>query len=221
MLVQVERGYGRTLARYRRVLDQRNHLLRQVGAGQQPRSALEVWDEELVSLGEALATARAAAVAELAPLAAANHSAIAGGEALTVAYSGPPEDLGAALRGAFDDDLRRGSTGVGPHRDDLTVTIEGAEARSFASQGQQRTAVVSLKLAESDLIERRSGERPILLLDDVLSELDPGRREELLARVGEGGQVIVTSVEAGPFPPALMERAAVRCISGGRVEACG
>ena len=109
----------------------------------------------------------------------------------------------------------------GPHRDDLSIKIQGTDARSFASQGQQRTAVVSLKLAESDLIEARSGERPILLLDDVLSELDPRRREALLARVGEAGQVIVTSVEADPFPVALMERAAVRCISGGRVEACG
>ena len=115
----------------------------------------------------------------------------------------------------------RGATSVGPHRDDLEITIQGRDARAFASQGQQRTAVVSLKLAESDLIEARSGERPILLLDDVLSELDPSRRAALLARVGEAGQVIVTSVEADPFPSALMERAAVRCISGGRVEACG
>ena len=161
------------------------------------------------------------AVAELAPLAAANHAAIAAGEALSVAYSDAPEDLAAALQDALEDDLRRGSTSVGPHRDDLAIAIQGTDARSFASQGQQRTAVVSLKLAESDLIEARSGERPILLLDDVLSELDPSRREALLARVAEAGQVIVTSVEADPFPSALMARAAVRCISGGRVEACG
>jgi DNA replication and repair protein RecF len=221
MLVQVVKGYGRSLARYRRVLDQRNHLLRQVAGGLQPRAALEVWDSELVALGAALAQARAEAVAELAPLAAAGHAAISGGEELAVGYSGPPEDLAGALGSSLDEDLRRGSTSVGPHRDDLTVTIGGTDARSFASQGQQRTAVVSLKLAESDLIEKRSGERPILLLDDVLSELDPGRREELLARVGQGGQVIVTSVEAGPFPTRLMELATVRCISGGRVESCG
>ena len=221
MLVQIVRGYGRTLARYRRVLDQRNHLLRQVGAGQQPRSALEVWDAELATLGTALVGARAEAVAELAPLAAEGHAAISGGEDLAVGYSGPPDDLVRALGSTLEEDIRRGSTGVGPHRDDLTVSIGGTDARSFASQGQQRTAVVSLKLAESDLIEKRSGERPILLLDDVLSELDAARREELLARVGESGQVIVTSVEAGPFPARLMEVAMVRCISGGRVEACG
>jgi len=221
MLVQVVKGYGRALARYRRVLDQRNHLLRQVATGQQPRSRLEVWDSELASLGTMLVQARFRAVAELAPLAASGHAAISGGEELAIGYSGPPDDLAGALAAVLDQDLRRGTTSVGPHRDDLTVSISGTEARSFASQGQQRTAVVSLKLAESDLIEARTGERPILLLDDVLSELDPSRREELLARVGEGGQVIVTSVEAGPFPPGLMARARVRCISGGRVEACG
>jgi len=221
MLVQVVKGYGRTLARYRRVLDQRNHLLKRIAVGQEGRESLAVWDGELASLGTALITARRDAITELAPLAAANHAAIAAGEALAVAYSDAPENLAAVLQDALEDDLRRGSTSVGPHRDDLEIRIQGPDARSFASQGQQRTAVVSLKLAESDLIEARSGERPILLLDDVLSELDPDRRLALLARVGEAGQVIVTSVEAEPFPAALMERAAVRCISGGRVEACG
>jgi DNA replication and repair protein RecF len=221
MLVQVLKGYGRTLARYRRVLDQRNHLLKRIATGQEGRDSLVVWDTELAALGAALTAARAQAVTELAPLATANHASIAPGEVLAVGYAGTAADLGAALAAALDDDLRRGTTSVGPHRDDLEITIDGTDARGFASQGQQRTAVVSLKLAESDLIEARCGERPILLLDDVLSELDPIRREALLARVGEAGQVIVTSVEAEPFPTALMERATVRCISGGRVEACG
>ena len=221
MLVQVVKGYGRTLARYRRVLDQRNHLLKRIATGQEGRDSLVVWDAELAALGAALTSARAEAVVELAPLASANHAAIAFGETLAVGYAGTAADHAAALQAAVDEDLRRGTTSVGPHRDDLEISINGADARGFASQGQQRTAVVSLKLAESDLIEARSGERPILLLDDILSELDPIRREALLARVGEAGQVIVTSVEAEPFPPALMERATVRCISGGRVDACG
>jgi DNA replication and repair protein RecF len=221
MLVQVARGYGRTLASYRRVLEQRNSLLKRIAGGLEGRSSLPVWDDELAALGDELVKVRAEAVAQLAPLAATNHRAIAGGELLEVEYSGPPTDLGAALGASVAEDLRRGSTGVGPHRDDLQIRIAGSEARSFASQGQQRTAVVSLKLAESDLIEARCGERPILLLDDVLSELDARRREALLGRVGETGQVVVTSVEAEPFPASLMERAAVRCISGGRVEACG
>ncbi len=221
MLVQVVKGYGRTLARYRRVLDQRNHLLKRIAAGQEGRDSLAVWDAELANLGGALASARALAIADLAPLAAAGHAAISGGEVLGLSYLGPTADLATVLAATLEEDLRRGTTGAGPHRDDLSIAIDGVDARSFASQGQQRTAVVSLKLAESDLIESRSGERPILLLDDVLSELDPRRREALLARVGEAGQVIVTSVEADPFPAALMELAAVRCISGGRVESCG
>jgi DNA replication and repair protein RecF len=221
MLVQVVRGYGRTLASYRRVLEQRNSLLKRIAGGLEGRASLPVWDQELAALGGQLAQARAEAVSELAPLAAGNHQAIAGGELLEVGYSGPPAELASALLGSIEEDLRRGTTSVGPHRDDLVIRIAGSDARSFASQGQQRTAVVSLKLAESDLIEARCGERPILLLDDVLSELDAQRREALLGRVGEAGQVVVTSVEAEPFPTALMERTAVRCIRGGRVEVCG
>jgi len=221
MLVQVVKGYGRALAGYRRVLEQRNSLLKRIASGQEGRGALQEWDVELVRLALVIASARAQAVEEMEPLAAANHLVISGGERLEVSYLGPPDDFAARLAAALEDDLRRGSTGLGPHRDDLLIRIEGGDARSFASQGQQRTAVVSLKLAESDLIEKRSGERPILLLDDVLSELDGDRRSALLNRVGDTGQVIVTAVEADPFPAALIHRATVSRISGGRVEACG
>lgn len=221
MLVQVVMGHGRQLAGYRRVLDQRNHLLKRIGAGQEGALSLEVWDEKLVTLADSIIAARRDAVAELAPLVAAVHRAVSGGEEMEVSYVGPPADLASALARVVGEDLRRGTTSLGPHRDDLLITIEGSDARSYASQGQQRTAAVSLKLGESDLIEARSGERPILLLDDVLSELDVIRRSALLERVGASGQVIVTSVEADPFPPALMRTAAVHSISGGRVEACG
>ena len=99
--------------------------------------------------------------------------------------------------------------------------LDGKEARSYASQGQQRTAVVSLKLAEAALIGQRAGERPVLLLDDVLSELDSERRAALLDEVASGGQVIVTSVEAGPFPPDLIAGAMVWTVNQGRIEPCG
>ncbi len=221
MLVQVVPGHGRQLASYRRVLDQRNHLLKRIESGQDGVLSLEIWNEKLVTLAESIVSSRRMAVSELEPLAVRAHESISSGETMTVGYVGPPEDLGEALARATAEDLRRGVTSLGPHRDDLLITIAGTDARSYASQGQQRTAVVSLKLAEAELIESRSGERPILLLDDVLSELDVARRSALLERVGQGGQVIVTSVEADPFPPALMATAAVRCISGGRVEACG
>ena len=125
------------------------------------------------------------------------------------------------MHNSLTEDLRRGSTTIGPHRDDLRVLLDGQDARSFASQGQQRTAVVSLKLAEASLVARRTGERPVLLLDDVLSELDGQRREALLNEVASAGQVIITSVEAGPFPPGLISRATVWTVTEGRIKACG
>jgi len=119
------------------------------------------------------------------------------------------------------EDMRRGSTSLGPHRDDLKILLDGQDARAYGSQGQQRTAVVSLKLAEAALVAHRTGERPVLLLDDVLSELDGERREALLKRVAKSGQVIITAVETGPFPPELIAEAAVWKVTAGRIEACG
>ena len=101
------------------------------------------------------------------------------------------------------------------------MLLDGKEARAYASQGQQRTAVVSLKLAEAALVTRRTGERPVLLLDDVLSELDAERRVALLRQVAGEGQVIITSAEAGPFPPDLIRNAMVWMVSEGRIQPCG
>ncbi len=221
MLVQIEPGYAANLSRYARVVEQRNSLLKQVAGGDQPPAALEVWDEELARLGTSLAAARAAAVADLKGVAAARHAAISGGERLEMDYLGPPPDLLQAVQNARREDLRRGSTSVGPHRDDITILLDGREARGFASQGQQRTAVVSVKLAEAAVIEARTGEPPVLLFDDVLSELDGERRQALLAGLGSPGQVIITSVEADPFPPGIIEQSIVRCIEQGQVAACG
>jgi DNA replication and repair protein RecF len=101
------------------------------------------------------------------------------------------------------------------------VLLDGQDARGYSSQGQQRTAVVSLKLAEAELVARRTGERPVLLLDDVLSELDLERRGALLRQVGGGGQVVITSVDVGPFPPDLIARATIWNVEAGQVRACG
>lgn len=221
LLVQVEPGYARALSGLRRILEQRNSLLKRIAAGEDAPGVLEVWDAELVRVGSEVAGARAAAVSELAPEASRSHGEIGGGERLEIDYLGPPDDLAGAVHNSLADDLRRGSTSVGPHRDDLRVLLDGQEARSYASQGQQRTAVVSLKLAEAELVARRTGERPVLLLDDVLSELDLERRGALLRQVGNGGQVVITSVDVGPFPPDLIARASVRCVAAGQVVPCG
>jgi DNA replication and repair protein RecF len=221
MLVQVEPGYARALAGLKRVLEQRNSLLKQIAAGDQSGDVLGPWNLELIRLGGEVVDARSAAVRELEPGAATYHAEIAGGERLEINYQGPPEDLAEAVHNSLTEDLRRGSTTVGPHRDDLRVLLGGQEARAYGSQGQQRTAVVSLKLAEAALVARRTGERPVLLLDDVLSELDGERRAALLRLVAGEGQVIITSVEAGPFPPELIANSMVWTVSGGRIEACG
>lgn len=220
MLVQVRPGYARSLSRYARILRQRNSLLKQVSAGDQPAGALDVWDAELVRVGIELARARADAVAALAPVAAAGHQAISGGERLDVTYAGPPPDLADAVDRARSEDVRRGVTTVGPHRDDVLLRLDGSDARGYASQGQQRTAVVSLKLAEADLVRRLTSEAPILLLDDVLSELDAPRRAALLERLGGPGQVVVTSVDAEPFPSSVVGRALVHRIERGLVRVC-
>lgn len=221
MLVQVEPGYARSLAGLRRVLEQRNSLLKQIAAGGGGEDVLETWDAELVQVSKEIVGARATAARQLEPEAARCHAQIAAGETLEVTYLGPPENLAEAVHNSRAEDLRRGSTSIGPHRDDLLVRLAGKEARSFASQGQQRTAVVSLKLAEARLIESRTGERPVLLLDDVLSELDSERRAALLGEVAAGGQVIITSVEAGPFPPELIAQAMVWTVAEGKIQPCG
>lgn len=221
MLVQVEPGYARALAGLKRVLEQRNSLLKRIAAGEEGGDVLEVWNEELVQLGGKVAAARSAAVLELEPEAARCHAEIAGGERLGIRYEGPPQDLAEAVHNSLAEDLRRGSTTVGPHHDDIRLLLEGQEARAYGSQGQQRTAVVSLKLAEAALMARRTGERPVLLLDDVLSELDGERRGALLRQVASAGQVIITSVEAGPFPSELIANSMVWTVTEGRIEACG
>jgi len=221
MLVQVEPGYARNLAALRRVLEQRNSLLKRIAAGEEAPGVLEAWNAELVAYGSDIAGARARAVEELRPYAAESHAEIAAGERLEIAYIGPPENFGDAVEKSLGDDLRRGSTTIGPHHDDLLIQLDGRDARSYASQGQQRTAVVSLKLAEAALVTRRAGERPVLLLDDVLSELDAERRAALLRRVAGEGQVIITSAEMGPFPADLITGARVWSVNSGRIEACG
>lgn len=221
MLVQVEPGYARALAGLKRVLEQRNSLLKQIAAGEQRGDVLEPWNLELIRLGGDVVAARSAAVLELQPDAAAYHAEIAGGERLEISYQGPPDNLAEAVHNSLPDDLRRGSTSIGPHHDDLRVLLGGQEARAYGSQGQQRTAVVSLKLAEAALVARRTGERPVLLLDDVLSELDAERRSALLSQVAGEGQVVITSVEAGPFPPGLLANAMVWTVDEGRIRPCG
>ena len=174
-LSQLSPGYLAALQQYRQVLRQRNELLRQPPV--EP-ALLAVWDEQLARHGAVLIRERAAFVEEVGQLAAKAYARIAEGEGLDIRYApnvAAPGDLAAVWKDTRQADLRRGMTTRGPHLDDMAVAVAGRTARQFASQGQQKTAALSLRLAEMALVRIRTDEYPILMLDEVLSELDPGR----------------------------------------------
>jgi DNA replication and repair protein RecF len=123
------------------------------------------------------------------------------------------------MRDRRDEELARGQTAVGPQRDDVEVWLEDHEARLYASQGQQRSAVLSLKLAELHYIAEVTGEQPVLLLDDVMSELDPARRERLLAALQPGPQALITAADRNDLPKSILKRAAVFRVEEGAIHA--
>jgi DNA replication and repair protein RecF len=189
-----------------RIVRQRNAFLKQVGGGRgslddTAELTLDVWDGKLAEVGERLGHARAVLIAHLTPLATQAYEDLAGTPVpveLRYEPSWRTTGLAASLRAARRDDLRRQITSVGPHRDDLELFIGGMPARTHASQGEQRTLALALRLAAHRLVTDRTGAAPLLVLDDVLSELDPQRATALLRHVPPG-QVIITS--ASPLPP--------------------
>ncbi len=211
---QVRPSYIATLAEFSRCLAQRNALLKEARlAGGRPDALLDVWDARFAQLGARVVLARRAYVERIRPLAAEIYAGLSGGrETLDIALSSGREDgeepapsILQALQKARGADLAAGFTTAGPHRDDLDVTVSGLSARIYGSQGQQRSAVLALKLAEAALLERVTGEKPVALLDDVMSELDVGRQEYLLNQFG-GWQVFITCCDP----------AAVGRLAGGR-----
>ena len=226
-LAQLDTAYVRASQRYARVLQQRNSLLRRLqeqrsGAAEQ----LEFWDEELAAAGAVLLASRAQALHSLARDAADRYEELATpGERLTICYRpGVPDDLAAALgehdldtrlRAALEvgrrGDIDRGVTRIGPHRDDITFAIDGRDAAVSASRGQQRTVALALRLAEVSLSTGRTGEPPVLLLDDILSELDARRRERVLQVAYGVDQVIITTPDADR-PAAEQLREATRYV---------
>jgi DNA replication and repair protein RecF len=183
---------------YAAAVGQRNAALRRLAAGVSSHDALTPWTETVVSLAAELVHARAEAVEVLAP-AFATVAARLGLDGATVAYEGSAPTLDE-LDARLSRDLERGLTGIGPHLHDVELRADTRELRSFASQGEQRIAVLSLVLAEAEAIRSRSGATPLVLLDDVLSELDEDRRRSLAALVQELGQTIVTATAPSLFP---------------------
>jgi DNA replication and repair protein RecF len=199
-----------------RVLRQRNALLRQSGGRVTPEveATLAVWDIKLVEAGEALADARAGLVEDLAPVLAEAYDQVAGRPAhVRVAYQAPwrEQGLAAALEAARTDELRRGVSLVGPHRDELVLTLDDMPARTHASQGEQRSVALALRLAAHRVVTDATGSPPILLLDDVFSELDPDRGAALLAHLPPG-QTLLSS--ASGLPPGAEPELVLRVEAG-------
>jgi DNA replication and repair protein RecF len=235
---QVDGGYLRALQRYAKVLLQRNHLLKRVQEGSARREELAFWSQELVREGSYIVRARALTVASLGLLAAAAHAALTEGqEELALVYQ---PQLGGAVDGrqaaslsqselaeAFaqvtahwgEREIGAGVSLLGPHRDDLLFHLNGVPAATFASRAQQRTIALALRLAEARYLLERRGESPVLLLDDVLSELDGQRRAAVLAAIADYEQVLVTATELDRFLADFLEGAALFQVAGGSLEA--
>jgi DNA replication and repair protein RecF len=204
-----------------RILRQRNTLLKQA-AGSSHRLApevaatLDVWDAKLAEVGERLALARQRLVDRLEPVVAKAYDAVASeAAAVTMTYEAPWREagLGAALAASRTDDLRRGVSTVGPHRDDLVLTVNGLPARTHASQGEQRSLALALRLGGHELVGEVTGSSPVLLLDDVFSELDADRGRSLVRSLPPGQAILTT---AGVLPEGAEPELVVR-VSGGTV----
>jgi len=220
---QLSKPYYRALSRYNKILEQRNNLLKNRDLDT-VFGTLPVWDAQLSKYAATVAFKRAEYIQMLAPLAAEAHKFLTNGEeelclSPDKKYAGSEAELEKRL---FDElsenyerDIRLGYTASGPHRDDIEIEINGADAKTYASQGQTRTAALSVKLAEVEIFKNLSGEYPVLILDDVMSELDLPRRKKLVDRTA-GLQTILTCTHAERV---LCGKSAVKIkIEGGKVK---
>lgn len=211
-LVSLHPRYDEMRSELDRVLRQRGALLKQAGGRLSPEVelTLDVFDAKLVTAGEALASARQNLVAALGPLLGEAYDAVASASAEVRATYDPPwmaEGLAAALVAARRDDLRRGVSTVGPHRDELDLVIAGLPSRTHASQGEQRSLALALRLAAHRVVTDKTESSPVLLLDDVFSELDPERSDALLRSLPPGQTVLSTAsgLPAGAVPGAVVQ----------------
>jgi DNA replication and repair protein RecF len=201
-----------------RILRQRNLLLRQAGGrlNSDVASTLDVWDYQLVVAGTKLTEAREAIVLELEPLTSNAYARLTSsrvGLGLRYRRSFGP-DLGAALERSREEDLKRGLTTVGPHRDELEIESDGLDARTRLSQGRQRCVTLALRLAAHEVVGAHAGSAPVLLLDDAFSELDDATARALVNELPPGQAILTT---AGPIPPGATPGAIAR-MADGRVQ---
>ena len=204
---QIKNSYKLVTEKYDQILEQRNTLLKNIAFGRSDRDELDVWDMQLAQMGAYITLLRYNYSKKLGAYASKLYSEISSGrESLELRYSSTVfgelegrtdyrNDLAAeyleCIRCCRDEDIRLGFTGKGVHRDDLTAFIDGLPARDFASQGQHRAAALVLKLAQANILLDETGEAPVFLLDDVLSELDPSRQEFVISKI-DNMQVFIT-----------------------------
>lgn len=212
-LSQVRPAYYYALQRYARALKQRNEVLRTSIAQPSLLATLDSWDEQLAAAGSELMRQRRAYIERLSHIAAETHRYIADDrehlEILYVPSIAQGEEMEAGLEALFaarESDVRRMTTSVGAHRDDVRLLIDGRDVRAFGSQGQQRTAALSMRLSELSVMRDELGEWPMLMLDDVMSELDPGRRRQLVSRL-QGVQTFITCTDEDDLAGAEVGRA--------------
>jgi DNA replication and repair protein RecF len=234
---QVSGLYLRTLQRYNHVLVQRNHLLRQVRERRQARDSLDFWNGELVTAGSYVVGARLATIAAINGELGRLFRQLSGTQqTLELVYQSTShrqdelqadgETDSAAIARLYQRrlgevagrEIEQGVSLVGPHRDDFAFLVDGVDLNTYGSRGQQRLAVLALKLAEGQYMRAQTAERPILLLDDVLSELDPARRGFVLDQAGEEGQTILTTTDLTDFPSAFLADADVFQVDQGAVS---
>ena len=241
LLIQLEPVYAHILHQYNQVLRQRNALLKAIRKQEQDfklgistnktidKTQLLLWDEQLAAAGSRVTRRRARVLQRLAPIAQQWHDRISGKtETLTIIYAPNvewTEDNPEKVQQAFLDrieerrvaEYHQGKTVVGTHRDEIELIINDTPARYYGSQGQQRTLVLALKLAELKLIEEIIGEPPLLLLDDVLAELDPHRQNQLLETIGDRFQTLITTTHINSFNDLWIKNARILTVEGGKI----
>ena len=221
---QLKPVYGRYIAQYNGVLEQRNALLKQIHRTGRGKEMLPIWDEQLAKIGTAVSILRKDYLGKLSPLAETVYRGFTGErETFQIEYESSVfrEDIPLSvyseelighyrqlLEARVEDDIRLQFTGAGVHRDDLDIRVNGLSARAYGSQGQQRSCAIALKIGEAMLLRGVTGENPVILLDDVMSELDPGRQDYLLNRI-RGFQVLIT----------CCDEASARRMNGGKLFA--
>jgi DNA replication and repair protein RecF len=234
-MAQLDGRYSRVLAQYNRVLTQRNALLRRVQSGEAREHELTYWDEQLTRLGSYVALSRLRMMTLVSPILRRQYATLSEGrEDLALEYlpqlpgilQGDPMSLDVAtaaplFRDALDTARRReiaaGVSLVGPHRDDFAFRLDGAPAASYGSRAQQRMAALALRLAEAQFLREQTREAPVLLLDDILSELDRRRSASVISAIAEYEQSIITSAEPDRFHAAFLAAASVREVKAGQL----